>query len=287
MNKIYSNLYGFLDIGDEFPTIIMGVLNLSPESFYKSSVYDTLNKLELATLTIIKNGASILDLGARSTAPWSKKITLKEEIKRIIPAMELVCKIIPENIIISVDTQYGEVAQKAYKIASNLNKKIIINDISNLKTDPTLEDFIIDKNLPIILMASKKKPGDLCTIEEIIDEFEKTIDRIESKGYDGNNIILDPGIGHWIEKKTYEFDLEIINNLEKLRILEKPILVAISRKSFIGEILNIPDPKDRYIGTISATAIAVYNGVHIIRTHDVNSQLIEILKMARAIRHLN
>ena len=287
MNKIYSNLYGFLDIGDEFPTIIMGVLNLSPESFYKSSVYDTLNKLELATLTIIKNGASILDLGARSTAPWSKKITLKEEIKRIIPAMELVCKIIPENIVISVDTQYGEVAQKAYKIASNLNKKIIINDISNLKTDPTLEDFIIDKNLPIILMASKKKPGDLCTIEEIIDEFEKTIDRIESKGYDGNNIILDPGIGHWIEKKTYEFDLEIINNLEKLRILEKPILVAISRKSFIGEILNIPDPKDRYNGTISATAIAVYNGVHIIRTHDVNSQLIEILKMARAIRHLD
>ncbi len=287
MNKIYSNLYGLLDIGDEFPTIIMGVLNLSPESFYKSSVYDTLNKLETATLTIIKNGASMLDLGARSTAPWSKKITLKEEIKRIIPAMELVCKIIPENIVISVDTQYGEVAQKAYKIASNLNKKIIINDISNLKTDPTLEDFIIDKNLPIILMASKKKPGDLFTIEEIIDEFEKTIDRIESKGYDGNNIILDPGIGHWIEKKTYEFDLEIINNLEQLRILEKPILVAISRKSFIGEILNIPDPKDRYIGTISATAIAVYNGVHIIRTHDVNSQLIEILKMARAIRHLD
>ena len=287
MNKIYSNLYGFLDIGDEFPTIIMGVLNLSPESFYKSSVYDTLNKLEPATLTIIKNGASMLDLGARSTAPWSKKITLKEEIKRIIPAMELVCKIIPENIIISVDTQYGEVAQKAYKIASNLNKKIIINDISNLKTDPTLEDFIIDKNLPIILMASKKKPGDLCTIEEIIDEFEKTIDRIESKGYDGNNIILDPGIGHWIEKKTYEFDLEIINNLEKLRILEKPILVAISRKSFIGEILNIPDPEDRYNGTISATAIAVYNGVHIVRTHDVNSQLIEILKMARAVRHLD
>ena len=287
MNKIYSNLYGFLDIGDEFPTIIMGVLNLSPESFYKSSVYDTLNKLELATLRIIKNGASMLDLGARSTAPWSKKITLKEEIKRIIPAMELVCKIIPENIIISVDTQYGEVAQKAYKIASNLNKKIIINDISNLKTDPTLEDFIIDKSLPIILMASKKKPGDLCTIEEIIDEFEKTIDRIESKGYDGNNIILDPGIGHWIEKKTYEFDLKIINNLEQLRILEKPILVAISRKSFIGEILNIPDPNDRYNGTISATAIAIYNGVHIIRTHDVNSQLIEILKMARAIRHLD
>jgi dihydropteroate synthase len=287
MNKIYSNLYGFLDIGDEFPTIIMGVLNLSPESFYKSSVYDSLNKLEPATLTIIENGALMLDLGARSTAPWSKKITLKEEIKRIIPAMELVCKIIPENIVISVDTQYREVAQKAYKIASNLNKKIIINDISNLKTDPTLEDFIIDKSLPIILMASKKKPGDLCTIEEIIDEFEKTIDRIESKGYDGNNIILDPGIGHWIEKKTYEFDLKIINNLEQLRILEKPILVAISRKSFIGEILNIPNPNDRYNGTISATAIAVYNGVHIIRTHDVNSQLIEILKMARAIRHLD
>jgi len=287
MNKIYSKFFDFLEIGDKFPTIIMGVLNLSPESFYKSSVYDTLNKIKIGASEMINNGALMLDIGARSTAPWSKKITIKEEINRIIPAMELICKIIPENIVISVDTQYREVAEKTFGIASKFNKKMILNDVSNLKTDPSLEKFVIDKNLPVVLMASKQIPGDLCTMEEIIEEFSTTINRLKSNGYDEKKIILDPGIGHWVEQKTYEFDLKIINDLNKLRILEKPILAAISRKSFIGEALNIPDPENRYNGTLSATAIAVYNGAHIIRTHDINNQLIEIIKMARSIRYLS
>ncbi len=285
MNSINSKLFGFLEVGDKFPTVIMGVLNLSPESFYKSSVYDSINKLEYVVSEMIQNGAKILDVGARSTAPWSRKITVKEEINRIIPSIELVCKIIPENVVISVDTQYREVAQQSYDIASSLNRKMMINDVSNLKTDSTLEEFVIEEKIPVILMASRKIPGDLCRTEEIIEEFENTIDRIKSKGYNENHIIIDPGIGHWVEEKTYKFDLKIIKNLEKLRTLEKPILVAISRKSFIGEVLNIPDPEKRYNGTLSATAIAVYNGAHIVRTHDVNNQLIEILKVARVLRN--
>ncbi|MFX1256643.1 MAG: dihydropteroate synthase [Promethearchaeota archaeon] len=284
MNEIYSKFFDFLEIGDDFPTIIMGVLNLSPESFYKTSVYDDLDKLKLAALKMINNGAKMLDIGARSTAPWSKKITIEEEIKRIVPSMELVCKIIPQNIIISVDTQYKEVAMKAYNIALKFKKKIFINDVSCLKTDLSLEEYIVEKNLPIILMASKKVPGDLCKINEIIQESQKTINRLESKGYNKNNIIIDPGIGHWVEKKIHIYDLKIINNLSKLKVLEKPILVAISRKSFIGETLNIPDPENRYNGTLSATAIAVFNGAHVIRTHDVNKQLLEIVKMAEEIK---
>ena len=284
LNQIYSKLFDFLEIGDNHPTIIIGVLNLSPESFYKGSVYEDINTLEHAALDMIRNGAKMLDLGARSTAPWSKKITLEEELKRILPAMELLCKKIPENIIITVDTQYKEVAQSAFNVALQFNKKIIINDVSCLKTDPSLEDFIIEKNLPIILMASKKVPGDLLYIEDIINEFKNTTERLKSKGFNENNIILDPGIGHWIEEKTYEYDLKIINNLETLRKLRKPILVALSRKSFIGSALNIPEPENRYNGTLSATAIAVYNGVHIVRTHDVNNQLIEIIKMAEILR---
>ncbi len=286
MNDIYSKLFDFLEVGDKFPTVIMGVLNLSPESFYKSSVYDSISKLEHVVSEMIQNGAKILDVGARSTAPWSKKITVKEEINRIIPAIEFVCKIIPENVVISVDTQCKEVAQQTYDIASSLNRKMMINDVSNFKTDPSLEEFVIEEKIPVILMATRKVPGDLCTTEEIIEEFESTIDRIKLKGYNENHIIIDPGIGHWVEEKTYKFDLKIIKNLEKLRTLEKPILVAISRKSFIGEVLNIPDPEKRYNGTLSATAIAVYNGAHIVRTHDVNNQLIEILKVARALRNL-
>jgi len=284
MKKIYSKIYNFLEIGDDFPTVIMGILNLSPESFYQGSVYSDDREIENATLNMIKNGAKMLDLGARSTAPWSNKITIEEEINRLTPAMELICRIIPEDIIISVDTQYSKVAQIAYDISLKSKRKIIINDVSCLKTDPSLQDFIIKNNLPVILMASKKIPGDLCTIEEIIKEFEKTVKNLKIKGYDENNIILDPGIGKWIEKKVYTYDLKIIGNLKRLKILNKPILVAISRKSFIGTTLNIPDPENRLNGTLSSTAIAVYNGAHIVRTHDVNEQLLDIVKMAEQIR---
>ena len=285
MNNIHSKLFDELDVGDEFPTIIMGVLNLSPESFYQSSVVNNLDKLKQISTEMISNGALMLDIGARSTAPWSEKITLEEELKRIIPSLELVCKIIPEHIIISIDTQHREIAEKTYDIASKYKKKMIINDTSSLKTDPTLEEFIIDEDIPIILMASKKIPGDLLTIEDIIKEFEDTIRRLKSKGYDEKKIKIDPGIGRWIEEKTPNYDLRIVKDLSKLRILQKPILVAISRKSFIGTTLDHPNPEDRLNGTLSATAIAVYNGAHIVRTHDVNNQLLEITKMAKAIRN--
>ena len=288
MSAIYSKLFDFMEIGDNFPTIIMGVLNLSPESFYKGSIYDELNDLEQISLKMVKNGAKILDLGARSTAPWSKKISIQEEIDRIVPAMEIICRNVPNDVVLSIDTQYKEVAQKAYDIALEFNKKeIMINDVSCLKTDPELEDFIIENDLPIILMASKKIPGDCLTMDEIVREFKKTIEKLKSKGYNDDLIILDPGIGRWIEEKTPNYDLKIINNLNQLKNLKKPILIAISRKSFIGATLDPedpPKPEDRYNGTLSATAIAVFNGAHIVRTHDVNKQLFEIVKIAEEIR---
>lgn len=284
MKKIYTKLFDFLEIGDDFPIVIMGVINLSPESFYKGSVYEEPEKIRDAASEMVKNGAQILDIGGRSTAPWSENITVEEEINRMKMAMENVCKIIPENVIISIDTQYREVAENAFTIASNESRKIIINDVSCLKTDPNLADFIIEKDLPLIIMASKKVPGDICTIEEIIEEFNKTVKNLKKRGYNENKIILDPGIGHWIEEKTHLYDLRIIGNLEKLKKLNKPILVAISRKSFIGTTLNIPDPENRLNGTLAATAIAIFNGAQIVRTHDVNKQLLELVKMAEEIR---
>jgi len=284
MKDIYMNLYDILEIGDRYPTVIMGVLNLSPESFYKGSIYTDDKALKNITLDMINNGAKILDLGARSTAPWSEKITIEEEINRLSSAMKIVCKIIPEDIILSIDTQFSKVAKVAYDISLEYQRKIIINDVSCLKTDPTLQDFLIERNLPVILMASRRVPGDLCTINEVVDEFEKTIEQLKLKGFDEKNIILDPGIGKWVKEKVYTYDLRLINNLLELRLLNKPILVAISRKSFIGTTLNIPDPKDRLNGTLSSTAIAVYNGAHIVRTHDVDNQLFEIVKIAEKIR---
>ncbi|MFW9827404.1 MAG: dihydropteroate synthase [Candidatus Thorarchaeota archaeon] len=284
MNKIYANLFDILEIGDNFPTVIVGVINLSPESFYEGSVYNRPEEIRNAASEMVKNGARILDVGGRSTAPWSEKISIEEEVSRIKNAMEILCEIIENNIIISVDTQYRKVAEVAYNIANKKNKKIIINDVSCLKTDPSLAEFIVEKDLPIIIMASKKLPGDLCTIDEIINELNITIKTLKKIGYDEKKVILDPGIGHWIEEKTHVYDLKIIGNLQKLRKLNKAVLVAISRKSFIGTTLNIPDPEDRLNGTLSATAIAVFNGAHLVRTHDVNNQMIEIVKMAEEIR---
>ena len=284
MNEIYAKFYNSLEIGDNYPTIVMGVINLSPESFYKGSIYDSAKKLELAIKNMINNGAAMLDLGARSTAPWSEKITIEEEINLMESAMNIACKIVPNNIILSIDTQYRRVAQRMLEISTIFKKKIIINDVSCLKTDPDLGEFVAENDLPIILMASKEVPGDLLTTDDINLEFNKTIELLEGKGYDGKKIIIDPGIGRWVEKKTPEFDLKIIGNLDKLRSLKKPILVAISRKSFIGATLNIPEPEKRLNGTLSATAVAVYKGAHIIRTHDVNQQLTEIIKIAEEIR---
>jgi dihydropteroate synthase len=284
MKNIHTKLFDFLDIGDDFPTVIMGVINLSPESFYKGSIYVEPQKIRTAASEMIKNGAQILDIGGRSTAPWSEKITIEEEIDRMKIAVEKVCEVIPNKAIISIDTQYREVAEVAFDITNQKNKRMIINDVSCLKSDPSLVNFLIEKNLPIIIMASKKVPGDLCTIDEIVAEFRNTIKNLKRRGYDENKIILDPGIGHWIEEKTHRYDLKIIGNLQKLKILNKAILVAISRKSFIGTTLNISDPANRLNGTLSATAIAIFNGAHIVRTHDVNNQLLEIVKLAEEIR---
>jgi dihydropteroate synthase len=282
--SINIKLHNILEIGDNYSPIIMGVLNLSPESFYKGSVYENEDTLKKATREMVENGAKMLDLGARSTAPWSKKITIKEELDRILPAMETVCKNIPDDIIISVDTQYTEIAQNTLELAKKCKKCIVINDVSCLKTDPSLKGFLIDNDIPVIIMASKKVPGDLCTLPEIISELKNTISQLKEKGYNEENIIIDPGIGHWIEEKTHIYDIKIISNLKELRVLNKPILVAISRKSFIGTTLDISEPENRLNGTLSATAIAVFNGAHVVRTHDVNNQLLEIIKMAEELR---
>ncbi|TXT66623.1 MAG: Dihydropteroate synthase [Promethearchaeota archaeon] len=284
MNKIESVLFDNFIIGDNSPTLIMGVLNLSPESFYKSSIYETFESIREAALKMISSGALILDVGARSTAPKSPVISVDEERNRLEPILEKLCEILPDNLLLSVDTQFARIAQAAYRIASRYNKRMILNDVSGLTTDPDLINFITKNNIPLILMASKDKPGDLLTIDEIIQQLRSKIQLLNDRGYDEKKIIIDPGIGHWVKDKTYQYDLKIIANLEKLRTLQKPILIALSRKSFIGEVLEIPDPEDRLMGSLCATAVSVFNGAHIVRTHDVNKKLKDIVKMAEAIR---
>lgn len=268
---IYDEIAGIM-IGDLCPTKIMGVINLSGESFYKGSVASGEEVVERASI-MIEEGADIIDVGARSTAPGVRQISVQDERERLIPALKGVLEL---GVPISVDTQYSEIAEVALDMGA-----WIINDVSGLKTDPRMADVISDFNVPVILMASKVKPGDCLTFPEIVESLIDSIALAEGKGI--SKIIIDPGIGRWVKEKTYEYNLDIISGIERLKVLGKPILVAISRKSFIGDILGVQEPCDRLAGTLACTAIAVYKGAHMVRTHDIKETR-DLIRTAMAIR---
>ncbi|MHA1339616.1 MAG: dihydropteroate synthase [Promethearchaeota archaeon] len=270
-------------ISDIYTPIIQGIINLSPESFYKES-YVSQKNFSSTIKDYIENGAKIIDVGARSTAPGVAPITKEEELSRLKRFLDESIEYIPKDIVISIDTQYSDIAKYCIEFCMKRSQPVMINDVSGLKTDPNMEKIIVDYDVPFILMASERSPGDLLSVNAILDNLFSSILHLEKLNYDLNKLIIDPGIGRWIPEKIYEYDLSIIDNLERFRVFCKPILVGISRKSFIGAVLNKSNPLERYNGTLAATAIAVYNGAHIIRTHDVNPQLVEIIKMAHAIR---
>ncbi|MHA1584292.1 MAG: dihydropteroate synthase, partial [Promethearchaeota archaeon] len=283
MGYIEQELFKGFSIGDFSPVRIMGVLNLSPESFYKDSFIPNEQLIEKMK-SFVDNGATILDLGARSTAPWSKPISLEEEKQRIANSLNLIPENVSKDIIISIDTQYADVAEMSLIFAEKNGIKMIINDISCFKTDPRLKDVILKYKCPAILMATFEKPGDAKTPEEILDSLQNTICELRDSGFDTNKIIIDPGVGKWVKDKTYEYDLAILDNLQSFRCFGCPVLMGLSRKSFLGAILDEPDAKNRGIGSLAATAIAVYNGAHIIRTHDVDRDMVQTIKTASAIR---
>jgi len=280
---IHNEIFPNFPIGDDIFPIFQAVINLSPESFYKGSFIkpnDVTTKID----GFIKNGAKIIDIGARSTAPNVPAISKEEELARVKLILEPSIIATPDDIIISIDTQFCEVAEFALKLLQKYNRKLIINDVSGLKTDSKLKEFIITNDLPLILMASRKVPGDLLTVDSIQDSFKQSIEELDKRKYNLKNLILDPGVGKWIPEKTYEYDVNIIDKLESFRCFNQPILVGISRKSFLGTILGNKPPEERFYGTLAASAIAVYNGAHILRTHDLNQELIDGTKVAYILR---
>lgn len=279
---LFSDLPAFR-IGDRSPVKIMGVINLSPESFYAESFIPK-DKLLKQIQNFINEGATFIDLGARSTAPWSDTISIETELERIEYALSMLPGMIPDNVIVSIDTQYSKVARSALQFGKINNIHMVLNDISCFQTDPELINVVTEFNCPVILMATFSKPGDAKTPSDIILAFQKVLLKLDQKGYDISKVIIDPGIGKWIKEKTYEFDLAMLDRLKEFRRFKLPILVGLSRKSFIGTVLNEKEPLKRDIGSISATAIAVYNGAHIIRTHDVDRKMRQTITMAEAIR---
>lgn len=283
INLVLNNL----GIGDDYPVRLMGVINVSSGSFYKGSVYTPDSIPEVAG-RMIKNNASFLDIGGRSTAPHADPVTVEEEKERVKSALERLLSLCDTGKTqISIDTQYREVAEAAFGIMEKHGREeyFMLNDVSCLCTDPSLADWICDVDKPVILMAAHNKPGDSLGIQQTIEDLSRAIETLMKKGFSTDKrVMVDPAIGRWIPEKHPPYDLELVARLEDFRVLHQPVLVGISRKSFIGSLLNKKDPDMRYQGTLTATAIAVFNGAHIIRTHDMTEETRDTVILAHEIR---
>ncbi|NWF94065.1 MAG: dihydropteroate synthase [Syntrophaceae bacterium] len=260
-------------------TLLMGVLNVTPDSFSDGGLYFDREKAIAHGLKMVEEGADFIDVGGESTRPGSKPIGLEEELRRVIPVIESLAKEV--DVPISIDTYKSGVAQRAIEAGAEM-----INDISGLNLDPNLAHVAVREDVPLILMHIRGTPETMqkdvhydSLFSEILRYLKESIKRAESAGVDPGQIIIDPGIGFG---KTVEDNLLIIKNLSEFRILGKPILLGTSRKSFIGRILNA-EVTERLEGTLSSIAIGVLTGAHIIRCHDV-LQAKRAIAVADAIR---
>lgn len=246
-------------------TWIMGILNITPDSFSDGGLYYKKEKAIEHGLRLISEGADIIDVGGESTRPGADPISAEEESRRILPVISGLRK--RTKSLISVDTSKSEVAMAA--IAEGAN---IINDISALRNDPKMISVAAQTGAPVILMHMKGTPKTMQSnphyenvLLEIKSFLEKKIEFAVANGIDREKIIIDPGIGFG---KRFEDNLTLIRNLSDFAKLDQPILVGVSRKSFIGKILDLP-PGEREEGTLASAIISVIQGAHILRVHEV------------------
>ncbi len=272
-------------------TLIMGIVNLTPDSFSGDGFYafsGNHRSRQLQDLIVndiekmVKDGADIIDIGGESTRPGSKPVKPTEEIERVVPIIKRISKTV--KVPISIDTYKPEVAKAALESGAD-----IVNNIMGIKNDSKLIKIASKYRAALILMHIKgqprtmqKKPQYKCLMGEIIDSLEKSIDFAIGQGVKKERIIIDPGIGFG---KTLEHNLEILKRLSELKTLGRPILVGPSRKSFIGKLLDLP-AGERLMGTAAAVTVAVKNGAHIVRVHDVK-KIKEVIKITDSILNLN
>jgi len=260
-------------------THVMGVLNVTPDSFSDGGHFFQKDKAIEQGLIMAADGADIIDVGGESTRPYSKRISKEEELGRVIPVIEGLRKEV--KIPISIDTLKAEVAGEALRAGASM-----INDTSALRSDPEMSSLAAKTQVPVILMHMRGTPenmqekplyGDL--IQEIIDSLRDSMEKAVKTGIRKEMIILDPGIGFG---KTFDHNLEIIRELNRFDCLGRPILLGSSRKAFIGRILGKP-ALERDTGTMATLAVGVMNGAHIVRVHDVK-KAVETVRVVDAIK---
>ena len=259
--------------------LIMGVLNVTPDSFSDGGEYLECSSAVERGLEMIEQGADIIDVGGESSRPGSESVLEDEQIRRVVPVIEeLVGK---GGKPISIDTSSSAVARKALGAGAR-----IINDISAGRADEGMLELAAEEGCPVVLMHMQGSPADMQagpSYRDVVGEIGaflgEVIERAVGKGVRRERIIIDPGIGFG---KTIEHNLEILRKLDEFGRLGRPILVGTSRKSFIGRILGEEEPGGRIWGTAATVALAVAAGASILRVHDV-AQMKQVAKMAYAI----
>jgi dihydropteroate synthase len=248
-------------------TYVMGIINLTPDSFSQDGLYGQKDYIDLALKQgeeMVAAGADFLDLGAESTRPGAEQISEEEEAKRILPVIKELVRMV--SVPISVDTYKPGIAEAALNTGAS-----IINDIWGLQSsdDPgrRMAKLAATFKCPIIIMHNRKKPEYRSLVKDIIDSLNESITIALENRVDPGQIIIDPGIGFG---KTYQDNLKVLQNLDQLRVLGKPILLGISRKSVIGLTLELP-VEERLEGTIAANLWGIFKGANILRVHDVKA----------------
>lgn len=252
-------------------TYVMGILNVTPDSFSDGGKYNQKDKALIHVEQMIEEGADIIDIGGESTRPGYTFLTDEEEIERIAPVIEAVKSNF--DIPVSVDTYKSKVAH-----ASIMSGADLINDIWGLKYDDDMAEVIAKSNLPCCLMHNRMKPDYEHYMQDVVSDLSETIRIAHKAGIADENIILDPGVGFG---KTYDNNLQIIHCLEELKELGYPILLGTSRKSVIGQALNLPSDK-RLEGTLVTTVFGVIKGCAFVRVHDIKEN-VRAIRMAEAI----
>jgi dihydropteroate synthase len=266
--------------------LIMGVLNVTPDSFADGGLYFDHNAGLAQARALVAAGADILDIGGESTRPFADPVPLEEELRRVLPVINTIA---PEIAIpISIDTYKAPVARDALTAGAT-----IINDISALRFDPEMAPLAVEYQAPVVLMHMQGTPRDMQRqphyddlLGEISDFFKERLEFAASQGIPADLLVLDPGIGFG---KTWEHNLKILNHLDVFLNLGVPLLVGPSRKAFIGRITGQPAGEERDIGTLAALAVAVFRGARIIRTHNVAyaRQFLAVLEAIRTARNIS
>ena len=251
-------IIGRREFDTEHNTYIMGILNVTPDSFSDGGRFDKMDAALLHAEKMIKEGADILDVGGESTRPGHVQITDEEEIARVVPVIEKLKK--EFDVPISIDTYKSAVAEAAVCAGADL-----VNDIWGLKYDKNMAEVIAKSGAACCLMHNRERAEYNSFVEDVLDDLRETIAIAKKAGIADDKIILDPGVGF---AKSYEQNLIITNNVDRLNELGYPVLLGTSRKSMIGLTLDLPSDQ-RVEGTVATSVIGVMKGCRFVRVHDV------------------